>query len=166
MGSPFGPDAIPCLSVSRHANFGIGISVSAHQSFISFEEVRTPSDRSFGRVFTGFFLLVGLWPLWRGGPVRAWSLGASALCLLLTLVRPSLLHPVNRLWTRAGLLLQQVVSPVMMAAMFLLVVTPIGLLLRALGKDLLRLQRDPAAPSYWIHRTPPGPAPESMANQF
>ena len=140
--------------------------MSAHENLISFEAVKTPSDRSFGRVFTGFFLLLGLWPLLRGRPVRAWALGVAALCLILTLARPSLLHPANLLWTRLGLLLQRVVSPVVMGAMFLLLFTPMGLLLRAMGKDLLRLKYDPQAPTYWIHRTPPGPAPESMANQF
>ena len=156
---------IPCLPASPMLIWE-PYSVSAHENLVSFEEVRTPSDQSFGRVFTGVFLLFGLWPLWRGAPVRIWSLAASAIVLLLTSIRPSLLHPANVLWTRAGLLLQRLVSPVMMAAIFLLVVTPIGLLLRALGKDLLRLRLDPAAPSYWIHRMPPGPSADSMEKQF
>ena len=76
------------------------------------------------------------------------------------------LAPLNKWWTKLGVLLYRIVSPVVLGLLFYLTVTPIALLLRLLGKDPLRLRRDPDGASYWIDRTPPGPAPESMKNQF
>ena len=79
---------------------------------------------------------------------------------------PRLLHPLNRVWFALGLLLHHVVNPVVMALMFYGAILPMALLLRALGKDLLRLKREPQAASYWIAREPPAPAPDSMSKQF
>jgi hypothetical protein len=81
-------------------------------------------------------------------------------------VRPGLLAPLNRLWLRVGLLLQRVVNPVVMGAMFYGVITPFGLAMRAAGWDPLRKRFDPLAQSYWIERRPPGPPPDTMSNQF
>ena len=82
------------------------------------------------------------------------------------LVRPALLAPLNRLWLRLGLFLHKIITPVVMALIFFTTVLPTGLVMRALGKDPLRLRRDPAAASYWIARNPSGLAPETMKNQF
>ena len=79
---------------------------------------------------------------------------------------PRLLQPLNRLWFKLGLLLHHVVNPVIMALMFYGAMLPMALLLRWLGKDLLRLKREPEAQSYWIAREPPAPAPGSMSKQF
>lgn len=125
-----------------------------------------PSDRSFGRVFSIFFCLVGLWPLLHRAPVRLWAFITAGVFALLTLIRPSLLHPANRLWTRLGLLLSKVTNPIFTGLLFYLVITPIGLLTRITGKDLLRLRRDLSASTYWIERRPPGPSPDSMPQQF
>jgi hypothetical protein len=82
-------------------------------------------------------------------------------------LRPAVLGPLNRWWLQLGLLLQQrLVTPVIMALLFFGTVTPIALVLRLLGKDLLRLRLDREADSYWIERRPPGPAPDTMRNQF
>jgi hypothetical protein len=124
------------------------------------------SDRSFGWVFSIFFSLVGLWPILHGAPVRWWALCAAGLFGLVTLIRPSLLHTPNRVWTRFGFLLGRITNPIFTGLLFFLVITPIGSFMRFTGKDLLRLRRDPAAPSYWIERRPPGPKPESMPQQF
>ena len=129
-------------------------------------EIRGSSDRAFGLVFAGFFALVSLWPLRWGQPLRLWALGLAALCVLVALLAPAALSPLNRAWTALGRLLQRLVSPVILALLFYLVVTPIGLLMRCLGKTPLRLGLDPAARTYWIDRRPPGPAPETMKNQF
>ncbi|MEX2223952.1 MAG: SxtJ family membrane protein [Candidatus Rokuibacteriota bacterium] len=137
-----------------------------HESLAREQEVIGSSDRSFGLTFTGFFLLVGLWPLARGGPVRAWAFGVSALFLVAALVRPGLLAPLNRLWLRVGLVLHRVVNPLVMGVMFYGVITPFGLAMRAAGRDPLRKRFDPLAQSYWIERRPPGPTPETMSNQF
>jgi hypothetical protein len=98
--------------------------------------------------------------------VRSWALIVSAVFLALTLIRPSLLHPANRLWTRFGLLLSKVTNPIFTGLLFFLVITPVGLFMRLTGKDFLRLRRDLSASTYWIERLPPGPKPESMPQQF
>jgi hypothetical protein len=85
---------------------------------------------------------------------------------LVAILRPTLLRHPNRLWTKLGLLLGKIVSPVALAILFYGVVAPIGMLVRLTGKDPLRLRLDSGAESYWIPRKPPGPPPESMTNQF
>jgi hypothetical protein len=124
------------------------------------------SNRNFGFVFTGFFAVVGLGPILAGNPARPVALVVAALFLLAALIAPSLLGPLNRSWTRLGLALHRFTSPVALCVLLYLVITPIGLILRLSGKDTLRLRRDPCAPSYWISRDPPGPAAETMRNQF
>lgn len=124
------------------------------------------SSRSFGLVFTIFFLVVALLPLLRGHGMRLWALGLAGVFLILALATPKLLAPLNRLWTRFGMLLHQIVSPVALGVLFYGVVTPTGLLMRLAGKDPLRLRLDKSANSYWIERRPPGPAPESLKQPF
>lgn len=137
-----------------------------HEDLQRQHEVSQGSDRTLGLVFSGVFLLVGCWPLVRGGSVRAWAIGLAVVFLVIALLRPSFLAPLNRLWVSLGLLLHRVVSPLVLGAVFFLVVTPMGLLMQAFGKDPLRLRFDLTASSYWIERRPPGPAPDSMRNQF
>ena len=124
------------------------------------------SNRSFGIVFTVFFIIVGLLPLLNGGGIRLWALGVSAVFLLLAMVAPKILAPANRAWTKFGLLLHKIVSPIALGILFFGVVTPTGLIMRLLGKDLLRQRFDRSATTYWIARTPPGPDAESLKNQF
>ena len=124
------------------------------------------SDRAFGAVFTAVFAAVGLFPLLDGVPPRVWALALAGAILAVTLVRARWLAPFNRVWLGFGNVLHRVVSPLVMGLLFYAVVTPTGLAMRALGKDPLRLRRDPAAETYWIHRVPPGPARDSMINQF
>lgn len=137
-----------------------------HESYQRHEEVRGSSNRSFGIVFAVVFALIGLLPLAFGGRVRLWSLGIGGVFLMMALAAPSLLAPLNRGWLRFGLLLHRIVSPLVLGIMFFLVITPIGLLMRALGKDLLRLKFEKGSTSYWIDRVPPGPPPESVKDQF
>jgi hypothetical protein len=129
-------------------------------------KVEMGSDRSFGVVFAAVFAVVALWPLKDGGEPRLWAGGVAALFLAVAFVRPALLKPLNRLWFLVGMVLHHVVTPLMMGLLFFLTVTPVALVMRARGHDLLRLRRDPAATSYWIHRQPPGPPPETMRRQF
>jgi hypothetical protein len=124
------------------------------------------SNRSFGLVFAGFFVLVALLPAVHGAPIRVWAAAVAAAFLAAAFFAPRLLQPLNRAWFALGQLLHHVVNPVIMAVMFYGAILPMALLLRALGKDLLRLERDPKADSYWIAREPPGPAPGSMSKQF
>jgi hypothetical protein len=141
-------------------------STSTHERLAREERIRAGSDRAFGAVFTIVFTAVGLWPLLHGRSARWWSLLVAAAFLVLTVCRPRALAPLNRLWLRVGLLLHAVVNPLVMAGLYYTTVTPIGLLLRLLGKDLLRLRFEPTSPTYWIARRPPGPAPDTMPRQF
>ena len=128
--------------------------------------VKTSSDRSFGLVFAVFFFLIGLMPLLHGRELRRWAILVATAFAVLALIAPAVLAPANRLWTRFGMLLHSVVSPVALGIFFFLVVTPTSLIMRLLGVDPLRLRKNPATPSYWINREPPGPAPDSLDRQF
>jgi len=140
--------------------------MATHESFEHKAIAEPPSERSFAWVFTVFFLLLALWPLWRGKPMRWWWLPAAGLMALIGLIRPALLRVPNRLWFQLGTLLGRITTPIVMALLFYVVFTPIAILLRMTGRDLLRLRRDPAAKTYWIPRDPPGPEPSSMVEQF
>jgi Saxitoxin biosynthesis operon protein SxtJ len=137
-----------------------------HEDLTRQEEIKPSSDRSFGLVVATFFLIVSLWPLIQGDAIRWWALGVAAVFAALALLWTAALAPLNKLWTKLGMLLYRIVSPGVMALLFYVIVTPIALLMRMLGKDPLRLRRDSDVASYWIHRAPPGPTPESMKNQF
>ena len=139
---------------------------SLHEDLDRKQETQGSSDRAFGIVFAVFFALVALSPLRSHHPVRWWAFPAAGLFLLVGLLKPVWLHPLNKYWTKLGLLMGRIVSPVVTAVLFYAVVTPTALLFRILGKDPLRLAHDASARSYWIERQPPGPAPETMANQF
>jgi hypothetical protein len=128
--------------------------------------VEGSSNRTFGLVFSGFFLIIGLLPMTQGNSFRYWALVTAGALLVPTILAPAVLGPFNRIWTKFGELLHWIVSPIALAILFFGVVTPTGLLLRLMGKDVLRLRFDKAASSYWISRTPPGPAAESLKNQF
>ena len=124
------------------------------------------SDRGFGLVFSAVFAAIGLWPWLDGRPVRGWSLVVAGALLGVALVRAAWLAPFHEVWFRFGLLLHRITSPIVLALIYYATVTPTGLVMRALGKDPLRLRFDPNAESYWIRRDPPGPEPESMKHQF
>lgn len=140
--------------------------MATHETNGPATEVQIGSERSFGIVFFIVFGVVGLWPLKGGGDVRPWALGVALAFLAAALVAPRVLRPLNLLWFKFGMLLHHVVTPVVMGLLFFVTVTPVGLLMRATGKDPMRLKRDPAAATYWLRRDPPGPAPETMKNQF
>ncbi len=113
-----------------------------HEDFSRTEHVKAGSDRSFGLVFAGFFALMSALSWWRGHTAWHWTLPLAALFLVIAYTYPKVLAPLNLLWMK------------------------FGLLARACGKDFLRLRLDRGAKSYWIERTPPGPPPQSMKNQF
>lgn len=137
---------------------------SLHEDFSRAEAPDGSSDRGFGLVFAAVFGVIGAWPLLGGGAPRLWALVAAAAFLAVAAAAPRLLAPLNRAWTRFGLLLGRIVTPLVMGLLFYGMVTPMGLAMRALGKDPLRRRFDRAAASYWIARRPPGPAP--MSRQF
>lgn len=129
-------------------------------------EVKGSSDRVFGLVFSTVFAIIALYPLLGGGMIRVWSLIVAIIFLLFALIVPSILAPANRLWMKFGEMLHRIVSPLALGVVFYFAVLPTGLLLRLIGKDSLCLRLDPTAESYWIKREPPGPAAESLNNQF
>lgn len=140
--------------------------MAGHETLKSNRKVELGSNRNFGLVFAGVFAVLAVWPLIRHGEaIRWWALAPAAVFLGLALYADHLLAPLNKLWFRFGLLLHSVVSPLVMGALFYGAVTPVALVLRAMGKDILRLKQDDAK-SYWIERTPPGPAKNSMGQQF
>jgi hypothetical protein len=129
-------------------------------------KVTVGTERNFGIVFAVVFALIGLAPLYHGEAVRWWSIILSATFLVCALLVPRVLRPLNLLWFKIGLLLHHVVNPVVMGALYFGAVVPMGLLVRALGKDLLHLKFDKTAASYWIPRDPPAPPPGGMTKQF
>ena len=138
---------------------------STHESFVR-EETTTPgSDRTFGLVMAGALVALSLFNGWHHGRLWPWMLIAAVPFLGAAWLRPQLLHPLNRLWMKFGLLLHKLVNPIVMGLLFYGTILPTGLVMRLRGRDLLRLKREPGSDSYWITRTP-GPAPETMRDQF
>jgi len=125
-----------------------------------------PSDRSFGLTFAAVFALAAGWLLWTGRPGAVAGFGLAGITLALALARASLLRPLNRAWMRLGMLLHRVVSPLVLGAIYFLVFTPVAIGMRLAGRDALQRRFLPARRSYWTEREPPGPAPESLKNQF
>src|SRR5437868_404113 len=138
---------------------------STHESF-SRDETAAPgsSDRTFGLVMAGFLALLALINGWHAGRLWPWELALAVLFLAATLIKPAVLHPLNRLWMKLGLLLHHIVNPIVMGLLFFGTIWPTGAIMRMRGRDLLRLKREPAANSYWIAREP-GPQPETMKDQ-
>ena len=130
------------------------------------QPVKPGSERAFGFVFAGVFLLVALWPLINRASPRTWAIAVAAVFALCAWLAPKLLAPLNRLWFRFGELLHRIVSPVALGAIFFGVITPFALVMRAFKRDALLLHKRSARPSYWVRREPPGPPPDSFHNQF
>jgi saxitoxin biosynthesis operon SxtJ-like protein len=124
------------------------------------------SNRSFGLMFATIFGVLSLAALWRGRDSALWWMISGFVFLVLALAAPRLLGPLNRAWRQMSLAISKRVNPVMMAIIFFGVLTPIGLLLRLLGKDLLHLRFEPHRPSYWVDRSSESARPGSMTNQF
>ena len=139
---------------------------STHEHLSQEDAVTVGSERSFGIVFTVVFAVVAAWPLKDDGDIRVWAAIVSGLFLAVAFLRPGLLRPLNIVWFKFGLLLHKVVNPLVMGFLFFVTITPIALLMRLFGKDPVNRKLDMEAESYWIERTPPGPAPETMKNQF
>jgi hypothetical protein len=127
----------------------------------SFVNIDKKNNIFFGLIFFVLFLIVGLYPLKSDGIVRIWSITLSLVFLIITIIRPNLFVFLNRLWIQFGLLIGKIISPIIMGLVFFLVVTPIGLLVRILRKDVMGLKRGES--SYWIKRKD---KVQSMKKQF
>jgi len=126
------------------------------------DKVKIGSNRSFGIVFFIFFMIIGTYPIFFQGELRIWSLIVSIIFLLLGIINSKFLTPLNLLWFKFGMLLGRIVSPIVMGLVFFLVVTPTGMIMRILNKDLLRLKKKNTK-TYWIERSS---IKSEMKNQF
>ena len=126
------------------------------------DDIKIGSNKSFGIVFFIVFLLISIYPLLNNESIRPWSLIISIVFLILGILNSKILSPLNKLWFKFGIFLGKVISPIIMGFIFFLVVTPIGLIMRLLGKDVLNLKNSDIK-SYWIEKTGPK---SKMKNQF
>ena len=126
------------------------------------DDIKISSNRSFGIVFFIIFFLIALYPLLSDQEIRLWALIISAIFLILGLLKSKLLTPLNKLWFRFGIFLGKIITPIIMGIIFFIVVTPIGLIMRLIGKDLLNLKFNKHK-SYWIEKTG---SKSKMKNQF
>ena len=115
------------------------------------DDIKISSNRSFGIVFFVVFILVALYPLIYSGEIRIWSIVLSLIFLTLGLLNSKILTPLNKIWFKFGIILGKIISPIIMGVIFFLVVTPIGLLMRIIGKDLLNIKFSKNK-SYWTKR--------------
>ena len=121
------------------------------------------SEKSFGVVFSIVFLIVALYPLINSESLRIWALVVSIIFFLFAFLVPKILVLPNKLWFKFGLLIGSIVAPIVMAFVYFVTVLPTGLIMRLLGKDLLKQKLDKNAKSYWVKRSEPM---GSMKNQF
>ena len=126
------------------------------------DDIKISSNRSFGIVFFIVFLLIATYPLLKGNDVRIWSLLVSFGFLILGLINSKILSPLNKLWFKFGIILGKIISPLIMGIIFFVVVTPIGVAMRLLKKDLLSVKYNQKE-TYWIKKTGPK---SKMKNQF
>ena len=125
-------------------------------------DVKISSNRSFGIVFFIVFILIAIYPLTYYGEIRIWSLIISLTFLVLALLNSKILTPFNKLWFKFGIILGKIISPVIMGLIYFFIVTPIGLTMRLLRKDILNLKYNKNK-SYWSEKNGPK---SKMKNQF
>lgn len=133
----------------------------------AFDQPQLPSERKFGILFACIALFLVIW-----GAVKGWSTiwlltltGAGLLFLVLALLAPSVLAPLNKAWFALGLLLGKVVSPLVLGLIFFVLITPFAVVGRMMGRDELRIKKRHVS-TYWIDRPASAPASESFKNQF
>ena len=129
---------------------------------MSNQNIKIGSNRSFGIVFFIFFLIISIIPLFKNGELRIWSLIIGIIFLVLGLTNSKILTPLNKFWFKLGIFLGNFVSPIVMGFIFFVVITPISLIMKLFGKDVLNLKKNKQA-SYWIEKTGPK---SKMKNQF
>ena len=126
------------------------------------KNIKISSNRSFGIVFFIFFLIIAIYPLLESGGIRIWSFILSLIFLILGLINSEFLTPLNQLWFKVGLLLGKLISPIVMGLVFFIVVTPTGLIMKLLKKDILKLRKN-SSKTYWVERPK---IKSEMKNQF
>ena len=126
------------------------------------EKIKLPSNRNFGIVFSIVFLIIAIWPILNQNEIRIWSIIISLIFLILGLINSKFLSPLNKAWFKFGLILGGVIAPIVMGIVFFLVVTPTGLIMKALGKDILGLKRNKNN-TYWLEKDNSN---NNLKNQF
>ena len=126
------------------------------------KDIKLDSNRSFGIVFFVVFFIISIYPLINDNPIRLWSLILSLIFLILGLINSKILTPLNIIWMKFGMYLGIFISPIVMGIVFFLVVTPIGIIMKILRKDLLNLRMNKDN-SYWIEKDK---IKSNMKNQF
>ena len=129
----------------------------------SYIQTEKSSEKSFGVLLSIVFLIVSIYPLINSEGLRIWALVVSTIFFLLAFVAPKVLVLPNKLWFKFGLLLGSIIAPIVMAMVYFITVLPTGIIMRLLGKDLLKQKLDNNAKSYWIERSEPM---GSMKNQY
>ena len=109
------------------------------------------NNKSFGILFFIVFLLIAIWPVINSEPIRIWSIIISILFLILGITNSKILTPLKRGWIKLGEILGKVVAPIIMGFIYFIIITPIGILMRLFGKDLLNIKFNKNK-SYWIKR--------------
>ena len=127
------------------------------------EKIKMSSNKSFGIVFFVFFLILSLYPLLNKEKLNLLFLIFSITFLILGILNSKILTPLNKVWFKFGIILGKIISPIIMGIIFFLVVTPIGLIMKTLGKDLLKLKYNKKDSTYWIEKNGPK---SKMKNQF
>lgn len=130
--------------------------------FMKNKNIKISSNKSFGIVFAILFLIIALWPILSENNIRLWSLVISLFFLILGLINSIILTPLNKAWFKFGIALGKIISPIVMGLIFFFVVTPIGLLMKLLKKDLIN-QKKNNCKTYWLIKED---SKSSMKKQF
>ena len=110
------------------------------------------SERTFGLVWGAVFLALGIYPWWAGAGLRVWALVVAAALFGVAFMRPEILAPLSRAWIKLGEVLHRIVSPVVLGMMYAVIVVPVGLGMRLMGRDVLQVRKRPCVDSYWLVR--------------
>ena len=125
-------------------------------------KIKISSNRSFGIVFFLVFLIISIWPLLDSGEIRYWSLVISITFLILGIINSKYLTPLNKIWFKFGIFLGNFIAPIVMGIIYFFIVTPTGIIMKLLGKDLIKLKKNNEK-TYWIEKKD---IKSSMKNQF
>ena len=130
---------------------------------ISHHKIKAGTERNFGLVFAAVFVIISLYPLWFGKNIHLWACIIAFIFFFFAIFLPKVLILPNKLWFKLGSFLGAIVSPIIMGMIFFLTVTPTGMIMRLLGKDILNQRMKKSIKSYWIKRKENF---GSMKNQF
>ena len=110
------------------------------------------NNKGFGLLFFAVFLIIGLWPIINGDSPRIIFFLFALIFLILGLINSKILTPLNKAWVKFGEFLGRIIAPVVMAAVYFVVLTPLSIIARIFGKDLLKVKFSNNSKSYWIKR--------------